>query len=169
MNPVVREDEVRIDPATERDVPALLRMIRDFAEFERLSHTFAATEEVLRAALFGPRAVAEAIIARAGDEAIGFAVFFPTFSTFAGRMGMYLEDLYVEPRWRRRGVGRKLLAQVARVASARGCTQMNWSVLDWNELALNFYRKLGAEKVREWEAYRLAGAAFDRLARKGDD
>jgi len=168
MSDLERGSRLRIDAATEGDVPVLLRMIREFAEFERLTHTFAATEEGLRAALFGPRPVAEAIIARAGDEAVGFAVFFPTFSTFAGRTGMYLEDLYVEPRWRRRGVGRRLLAHVARVAAARGCTQMNWSVLDWNELALNFYRRLGAEKVREWEGYRLAGEAFGRLARKDE-
>lgn len=164
-----RGSRLRIDAAAERDVPVLLRMIREFAEFERLSHTFAATEEGLRAALFGPRPVAEAIIGWAGDEAVGFAVFFPTFSTFAGRTGMYLEDLYVGPRWRRRGVGRKLLAHVARVAAARDCTQMNWSVLDWNELALNFYRGLGAEKVQEWVGYRLAGEAFSRLARTSDD
>ncbi len=150
-------------------MPALLRMIREFAEFERLSHTFAATEEGLRAALFGPRPVAEAIIGWMGDEAIGFAVFFPTFSTFAGRTGMYLEDLYVGPHWRRRGVGRKLLANVARVAAARGCTQMNWSVLDWNELALNFYRRLGAEPVKDWAGYGLAGEAFSRLAQISDD
>jgi GNAT superfamily N-acetyltransferase len=163
------QGEFLIAPAMERDVPALLRMIKGLAEYERLSHLVAATEEGLRAALFGSRPAAEAIIARTGDEAVGFAVYFPTFSTFAGRTGMYLEDLYVGPHWRRRGVGRQLLAHVARVAAERGCNKLHWAVLDWNEPALNFYRRLGAEKVREWEGYRLDGEAFSRLAQTSDD
>jgi len=163
------QGEFLIEPATERDVPVLLRMIEGLAEYERLSHLVAATEEGLRAALIGPRPAAEAIIARAGDEAIGFAVYFPTFSTFAGRPGIYLEDLYVEPHWRRRGVGRKLLAYVARVAAARGCDKLHWSVLDWNEPALRFYRRLGAEPVTDWVGYGLAGEAFSRLARESSD
>jgi GNAT superfamily N-acetyltransferase len=162
-----RKVDFRIDTATETDVPALLRMIRSFAEYERLSHMVAATEEGLRAALFGPRPAVEAIIAHAGYEPAGFAVFFFTFSTFAGRAGLYLEDLYVEPRWRRRGFGRRLLAYVARVAADRGCDRMNWSVLDWNEPALSFYRSLGAEEVQDWVGYRLAGEGFSRLTELG--
>ena len=160
--------DIGIDPATERDLPALLGLIRGLAEYERLAHRVTATEEGLRAALFGQRPVAEAILARAGAEAVGFAVFFPTFSTFAGRPNLYLEDLYVEPQWRRRGVGRKLLARVARIAVERGCGHMSWSVLGWNEPALDFYRFLGAEPVDEWVSYKIAGDAFRRLAATGD-
>src|SRR5262245_8874053 len=136
---------IQIDRATQDDVPALLRLIKGLAEYERLSHKVTATEEGLHAAFFGERPVAEAILARAEAAAIGFAVFFPTFSTFWGTPNLYLEDLYVEPQWRRRGVGRLLIARVARIALSRGCRQMSWSVLDWNEPALGFYRGLGAE------------------------
>lgn len=160
--------DFRIDPAVERDVPALLGLIRGLADYERLSHRVVATEGGLRAALFGARPVAEAILARVDAGAVGFAVFFPTFSTFAGRPNMHLEDLYVEPPWRRRGVGRGLLAHVARIAVERGCGQLSWSVLDWNEPALSFYRSLGAEPVQEWLSYGLSGAAFERLAKSGD-
>ena len=155
---------IRIDPATRDDVPVLLRMIRGLAEYERLTHLVAATEDGLRAALFGPRPVAEAIIARAGGAAAGFAVFFPTFSTFLGRPGMYLEDLYVEPHWRRRGLGRRLFVQVVRVAAERGCDRLTWSVLDWNEPAIRFYRSLGARSMDDWTVYRLTGDALARLA-----
>ena len=163
-----REPECRVDSVVARDVPTLLRLIRGLAEYERLSHRVVATEEGLRAALFGQRPVAEAILARVNAEAIGFAVFFPTFSTFAGRPNMYLEDLYVEPPWRRRGAGRKLLARVAHIAAERGCGHLSWSVLDWNEPALNFYRSLGAEPVTEWVSYKVAGEAFHRLAENRD-
>jgi GNAT superfamily N-acetyltransferase len=159
------QEAFRIEPATDADVPVLLRLIRGLAEYERLSHRVVATEEGLRAALFGQRPVAEAILARVDAEAVGFAVFFPSFSTFAGRPNMYLEDLYVEPPWRRRGVGRGLFAYVARVAAERGCGQVSWSVLDWNEPALNFYRCLGAEPVTEWVGYKLAGESFRQLAK----
>ena len=164
MNPQEGKIDIRIDPATERDVPVLLRLIKGLAEYERLASKVVATEESLHAAFFGPRAVAEAILARAGAEPVGSAVYFLTLSTFAGRTNLYLEDLYVEPQWRRRGVGRKLLARVARIAVERGCGQMSWSVLGWNEPALNFYRAFGAEPVTEWVAYKLTGEAFQRLA-----
>ena len=164
-----RVADLRIDAATEADAPVLLSLIRGLAEYERLLHRVVATEEGLRAALCGPRPVAEAVIARLGDEAVGFAVYFPSFSTFAGRPNMYLEDLYVEPQWRRQGVGRRLFAHVASIAAARGWRQMNWSVLAWNEPALDFYRGLGAEPVKDWVGYRIAGEAFSHLARRGDD
>jgi GNAT superfamily N-acetyltransferase len=159
-----RVADLRIDAATEADAPVLLRLIRGLAEYERLLHRVVATEEALRTALCGLRPVAEAVIARVGDEAVGFAVYFPSFSTFAGRPNMYLEDLYVEPQWRRQGVGRRLFAHVAKVAAARGWGQMNWSVLAWNEPALDFYRGLGAEPVKDWVGYKLGGDTFHRLA-----
>ena len=160
--------DIRIDPAGERDVPALLRLIKGLAEYERLAHQVVATEAGLNAALFGARPVAEAILARVSAEPVGFAVFFPTLSTFAGRPNMYLEDLYVELPWRRKGVGSRLIAHVARIAVARGWGQMSWSVLDWNEPALDFYRGLGAEPVTEWVGYRIGGEAFSRLAQITD-
>jgi GNAT superfamily N-acetyltransferase len=156
--------DIRIHPATERDVPAVLRLINGLAEYERLTHKVVATETGLHAALFGPRPVAEAILARVSAEPVGFAVFFPTFSTFAGRPNMYLEDLYVELPWRRKGVGRGLIAHVARIAAARDWNQMSFSVLDWNAPALDFYRSLGAEPVTEWVGYRIGGEALSRLA-----
>ena len=156
--------DIRIHPAIERDVPAVLRLIKGLAEYERLTHKVVATERGLHAALFGSRPVAEAILARVSDEPVGFAVFFPTFSTFAGRPNLYLEDLYVELPWRRKGVGRRLIAHVARIAAARGWSQMSWSVLDWNAPALDFYRSLGAEPVTEWVGYRIGGDALSRLA-----
>ena len=160
------QEAFRIEPATDADVPVLLRLIAGLAQYERLSHAVVATEGGLRAALFGPRPAAEAVIARVGDMPVGFAVYFPTLSTFAGRPNMYLEDLYVEPQWRRQGVGRKLFAHVARVAAARGCGQVSWSVLHWNEPALEFYRGLGAEPVTDWVGYKLAGESFRRLAKE---
>jgi len=155
----------RIGPATERDVPVILRMIKGLAEFERLSHKVVATEEKLSASLFGPRPAAEVVIGRVGDEAAGFAVFFPTYSTFLAQPGLYLEDLFVEPHWRGRGCGRRLLAHVAGIAAARNCGRLDWSVLDWNERAIKFYRGLGAEPVQEWSVFRLSGEALDSLAR----
>ena len=124
-----------------------------------------ATEAALREQLFGPRAIAEALLAFVGDEPVGFAVFFPIFSTFACRPGLHLEDLFVDPKWRGRGFGRQLLAAVARIAVERGCDRMNWAVLPWNERAIDFYQRLGAEKVTEWDTFRLAGEPLDRVAR----
>lgn len=156
--------DFRIEAATDHDVPVILGMIKALAEYERLSHKVVATEEALRASLFGPRPAAEVVVAYAGNEPAGFAVFFPTFSTFLGQPGLYLEDLFVEPAWRRRGLGRRLLAYVAGVATARGCARLDWSVLDWNEPAIRFYRGIDAEPVREWSVFRLTGDALARLA-----
>jgi GNAT superfamily N-acetyltransferase len=167
MNTSQSQWAFRIEPATESDVPVIFRLIKALAEYERLSHEVVATESVIRAALFGPTPAAEAVIAHAGDEPAGFAVFFLSFSTFRGDRGLYLEDLFVEPQWRRRGLGRKLLAYVASAAVARGCSRMNWSVLDWNESAIRFYQGIGAEPVREWKGYGISGEAFRRLAEGG--
>lgn len=156
--------EFRIEAATEPDVPVILKLIRGLADYERLSHEVVATEESLRESLFGARRTAEVLIGYAGDEPAGFAVFFHNYSTFLGRPGIYLEDLFVVPRWRRRGLGTKLLARVARVAVERRCGRLEWSVLDWNEPAIAFYKKLGARAMDEWTVYRVTGDALKRLA-----
>ncbi|MGH7818557.1 MAG: GNAT family N-acetyltransferase [Candidatus Binatia bacterium] len=152
--------------ATERDTALILRFIKSLAEYERASHKVTATEQDLRAHLFGSRSIADAAIAYADDEPAGFVVFFPTFSTFLGRPGLYVEDLFVEPRWRRHGLGRKLFAYVANLAATRGCHSVSWSVLRWNEPAIRFYRSLGAEPVEEWAGFGISGEAFARLARE---
>ena len=156
-------DRFQVAAATEGDVPVILRFIRELAEYEKLAHEVVATEDGLRESLFGPRRVAEAAIAYAGDDAAGFALWFQTFSTFLGRPGIYLEDLYVTPAWRQCGLGRRLLAHVARAAVERG-GRMEWSVLDWNELALGVYRRIGAKPMDEWTVHRLTGDALRRLA-----
>ena len=165
MSAQQHQDDFRIKPATAGDVPAILRMIKALAEYERLSHLVVATEAGLGAALFGPRPAAEVVIGYAGDDPAGFAVFFPNFSTFLGKPGLYLEDLFVEPRWRRRGLGRTLLKYVAGVATARRCGRLEWSVLDWNEPSIRFYRSIGAEPLQDWTIFRLTDEALSRLAR----
>lgn len=157
-------DSIRLEPATATDVPVILRFIKELAEYEKLSHEVVATEDTLRAALFGSRPAAEVVIAYAGNEPVGFALYFPTFSTFLGRPGIYLEDLYVTPARRGHGVGRRLLAHIARVAVERGYGRMEWSVLNWNEPALAVYRKIGARPMDEWTVQRLTGAALKSLA-----
>jgi GNAT superfamily N-acetyltransferase len=156
--------DLRIEPATVRDVPVLLRLIRALAEYERLTDSVVATEISLAESLFGDEPHAKALIARAGADAVGFALWFHNYSTFLGRPGLYLEDLFVVPEWRGRGVGRALLTHLARIAVDRGCGRMEWSVLDWNETAIRFYRSLGAAPMDEWTVYRLTGADLERLA-----
>jgi GNAT superfamily N-acetyltransferase len=153
----------RLEHATERDLPLILSLIRQLAEYEKLSHVVVATEAILRESLFERRA-AEVVIAYAGDEPAGFAVFFRTFSTFLGVPGMYLEDLFVIPKFRRHGLGRQLLVHLARIAAERGYGRIEWSVLDWNELAIGFYKALGAAPMDEWTVFRLTGDSIHRLA-----
>ncbi len=153
----------RIEPATERDLPIILRLVKSLAEYEHLAHAVVATEATLRESLFVRRA-AEVVIGYAGDEPAGFAVFFQTFSTFLGIPGMYLEDLFVDPKFRRQGLGEALLARLARIAVERGCGRLEWSVLRWNELAIGFYEKLGAQVLPDWRIARVAGPALDALA-----
>ena len=155
----------RIEPATERDLPIILRLVKSLAEYEHLAHAVVATEATLRESLFVRRA-AEVLIGYAGDEPAGFAVFFQTFSTFLGIPGMYLEDLFVDPKFRRQGLGEALLARLARIAVERGCGRLEWSVLRWNELAIGFYQKLGARPMDDWVTYRLTGEALITLAGK---
>jgi GNAT superfamily N-acetyltransferase len=159
---------VRIAPAREQDVPAILRLIRALADYEKLTDQAVATEADIRDAVFGPRRSVEVVMAFADDTAVGFALFFHNFSTFLGRRGLYLEDLFVVPEWRGRGIGRRLLAHLARIAADRQCGRMEWAVLDWNEAAIGFYRRLGADVMDDWRLCRLTGDALARVAASGD-
>ena len=145
-------------------MPAILSLIKGLAQYERLSHEVVATEKSLRESLFGARRLAEVVIGYADTQPAGFAVFFHNYSTFLGRPGIYLEDLFVLPDWRRRGLGTQLLRYIARQAVARGCGRLEWSVLDWNEPAIGFYKKLGAQAMDEWTVYRVTGNALEKLA-----
>src|SRR5271154_5453954 len=155
---------VKIVPATERDIPLVLSFIRKLAEYEKLSHQVVATEELLREGLFGARRVAEVVIAYLGDEPVGFALYFHNFSTFVGRAGIYLEDLFVEPHHRGKGVGKALLAHVANLAVERKCGRFEWAVLDWNTPSIEFYKSLGAIPLDDWTLFRLTGDALHRVA-----
>lgn len=146
------------------DVDLILELIRGLAEFENLSHQVQATREQLQLTLFGARPAAEVVLAFEGDCAVGFAVFFPNFSTFLGKPGLYLEDLYVRPEFRGRGHGRALLRHLATLATERGCGRFEWTVLDWNESAIEFYRRQGADVLPEWRICRVTGDALQRMA-----
>jgi GNAT superfamily N-acetyltransferase len=156
--------EFRIEPATEAHVAVLLQLIKGLADYEKMSDDVIATERRLRDTLFGPHRFAEAAIGYAGSEPVGFAVFFHNFSTFLAAPGLYLEDIFVEPHRRGHGFGRKLLAYVARIAVERGCGRLEWSVLDWNEPAIGFYKRLGARPMDGWTIYRMTGDALAALA-----
>jgi GNAT superfamily N-acetyltransferase len=158
------EPPITIHPATPADVPAIFAMICELADFERLRHEIESSEEDLHRALFAERPVAETIVARVGDETAAFALFFPSYSTFAGKSGIYLEDLYVRPQFRGRGVGKRLLLEVGRLAFERGCARYEWVVLDWNERALEFYRSCGAELHGDWRRMRVSGEALEKMA-----
>ncbi|MEE4272376.1 MAG: GNAT family N-acetyltransferase [Thermoanaerobaculales bacterium] len=152
--------------AEERDVRTILGFIRSLAEYEKLSHEVEADEDSLRETLFGERRAAEVILAELDGEAAGFALFFHNYSTFLARPGLYLEDLFVEPEFRGRGIGRRLLARLAAIAVERGCGRFEWWVLDWNEPAIGFYEKLGAVAMDEWTVFRMTGEALEDLARQ---
>jgi GNAT superfamily N-acetyltransferase len=157
--------KLQIGPALPADVPMILQLIRELAEFERLLGEVTATEEQLRAGLFGPRPSAEVIMARLepGGEIAGFALYFHNFSTFLAKPGIYLEDLYVRQKFRGQGYGAALLRHLAHLALERGCGRLEWSVLDWNHRAIDFYKSLGAAPMNEWTTYRVTGAALERL------
>jgi GNAT superfamily N-acetyltransferase len=154
----------RIASATEDDVPLVLRLIKGLAEYEKMSRDVVATEEGLRDALFGSRPAAEVVIGYEGAEPVGFALFFQNFSTFQGRPGLYLEDLFVIPDRRGRGYGRRLLQHLARIAVDRNYRRIEWTVLDWNEPAICFYESLGARPMDDWTLFRLAGESLGQLA-----
>jgi GNAT superfamily N-acetyltransferase len=156
---------IAVRAAAPADVPLLLELIRALAEYEKLSHQVVATEELLTETLFGPRPVAEAIIGELDGAPAGFAIFFQSYSTFLARRGLYLEDLFVRPALRGRGVGRALFVHLAQLAVARGCGRFEWSVLDWNQPAIGFYKSLGAEPMSEWTVFRLTGEALVKAAR----
>jgi GNAT superfamily N-acetyltransferase len=158
--------EVEIRSSTRDDVPLILSLVRELAEYERLSQEVVATEEALRDSLFGERPVAEVLIGHLGGEPAGFALFFHSFSTFLGRPSIYLEDLYVRPACRGAGVGQTLLVRLAGLATERGCGRLEWSVLDWNKPAIRFYKALGAVPMDEWTVYRVTGEALEDLAAK---
>ncbi|HXH20582.1 MAG TPA: GNAT family N-acetyltransferase [Dehalococcoidia bacterium] len=155
---------VSIRPATRADVPLLLGFIRALAEYEREPQAVVATEADLDRWLFGERPAAEVVFAAIDGVDAGFALYFPNFSTWLGRPGLYLEDLFVLPEYRRRGLGRALLAHLARICIERGYGRLEWSVLDWNEPSIAFYKSLGAKAMDEWTTYRLEGEALRRLA-----
>lgn len=151
--------------ATEADVALILGLIRELAEYEKLAHEVTASENDLRESLFGPRPGAEVVIAEQDGEPAGYALFFHNYSTFLCKRGIYLEDLFVRPVFRGRGIGKLLLAHLAGIAVTRGCARFEWAVLDWNESAIGFYRSLGAVPMNEWTVMRLTGESLRRLAR----
>jgi GNAT superfamily N-acetyltransferase len=157
--------KVRIEPATPADVPMIHTLIRELAEFERLLDQVIATEERLRDSLFGAKQYAEVLMARLPHESVGFALFFHNYSTFRAQPGIYLEDLYVRPAHRGRGYGKALLSRVAQLAVNRGCGRFEWSVLDWNQRAIDFYKKLGAVPLDDWTMFRVTDEALVRLGK----
>jgi GNAT superfamily N-acetyltransferase len=153
-----------VRPAVLADVPTLYALVVELARYEKLAHEVSATPDDLSTHLFGPRPFAEALVAEDGGQAVGFALFFHNYSTFLGRAGIYLEDLFVLPAHRRRGHGKAMLREVARLAVERRCGRFEWSVLDWNEPAIAFYRSLGAKRLDDWRIFRMTGDAIARLA-----
>jgi GNAT superfamily N-acetyltransferase len=155
---------VEIRQADADDIPLVLWFVRQLADYEKLSHMVVATEEGLREALFGAQPGAEVLLAFADNEPVGFAVYFHNFSTFLGRKGLWLEDIFVRPDRRGRGYGKALLLAVARIARERGCGRFEWAALDWNTPAWDFYRSLGATPLEDWTMFRVTGVALEKLA-----
>jgi GNAT superfamily N-acetyltransferase len=160
------ESDLTLRSASERDLATILMFIRALGKYEKLEHQIVATEDLLRMHLFGPRPMAEVVLAERDGTPVGFALFFSNFSTFLGRPGLYLEDLYVHEHERGSGVGRRLLQHLAQLAIDRGWGRMEWAVLDWNESAIGFYRRLGAKLLEDWRICRLTGDALTSLAKQ---
>lgn len=158
------DDHLVIRPAVPTDTALIFQLICELADYEKLSHEVVTDEQQLGRHLFGPRPYAETLIAEWDGAPAGFALFFHNFSTFLGRPGIYLEDVFVRPEQRGRGIGRALLARLARIGEERGCGRMEWWVLDWNDPAIGFYRRLGAVAMDEWTVFRLTGEPLARLA-----
>ena len=156
--------DVSILPATEADIPSILSLIKELAEYEKLAHQVSATEASLRATLFGPRPYAQTLIARFNGEVAGQAIFFHTYSTFMAKPGIYIEDIYVRVPLRGKGIGKALLCEVAKIARQRNCGRIEWSVLDWNQPAIDFYKRIGAAPLDEWTMFRLDEAGIAKLA-----
>lgn len=154
-------------PATPADVPAIVGLIRELAEFEKLTHLCVVTPELLAPQLFGPRPAAEAVVAEVGGRVVAFALFFTNFSTFLAKPGLYLEDLYVQPAFRGHGLGQALLKHLGALAVQRGCGRFEWSVLDWNVNAIALYEKMGATVMPEWRICRVTGPALQAFAAPG--
>jgi GNAT superfamily N-acetyltransferase len=157
-------NSIDISSATEQDVPVILSFIRGLAEYEKLAHQFVATQDALRATLFGPRRYAEVLIGRLNGTPVGFALFFHNYSTFLAKPGIYLEDLFVQPEHRGKGVGKALLARVARIARQRDCGRLEWTVLDWNKPAIEFYHRIGAKSLPDWRVCRMTANEISKLA-----
>ena len=160
--------DFKIRPAGVDDVPVILELIRDLATYERAPHEVTATEQQLVDVLFGERPAAEVLLVFEEESPVGFAVYFYNFSTWLGRPGLYLEDLFVKPEKRGKGYGRALLVELAKIARDRGCGRMEWAVLDWNEPAIKFYRALGAKPMDEWTVFRLTSEEIAKLADAAD-
>ena len=163
--PALHPSPATLRGATPDDVGAIVGLIRELAVFEQLEHLVVVTPEKLAPQLFGPRPAAEAVVAEVGGQVVAFALFFTHFSTFLGQPGLYLEDLYVQPAHRGRGLGKALLQRLGSLALERGCGRFEWSVLDWNENAIRFYEKMGATVMPDWRICRVTGAALQALPR----
>ncbi|HSP87718.1 MAG TPA: GNAT family N-acetyltransferase, partial [Ignavibacteriaceae bacterium] len=159
-NKKTMNENISIRLAEEKDIPLILSLIKELAEFEKLLDKLTVTEEILKQNLFGKKKYAEVLIAEINKSAIGYAIFFHNFSTFSGKPGIYLEDLYVKPEFRNKGIGKKLLNRLIEIAKERDCGRVEWVVLDWNKKAIDFYKNLGAEEMSEWLVYRLTEDKF---------
>jgi GNAT superfamily N-acetyltransferase len=162
---MIASPQICIRPARPEDVTGIHALLLELAEYERLGHTVKATEDSLREALFGARPAAEAIVAEVEGRTVGYALYFTTYSTFVGRSGLYLEDLYVQPAVRGQGIGKQLLARVAAVAIERNCGRLEWAVLDWNQPSIEFYERLGASAMDDWTIYRMTGESLAALGK----
>lgn len=161
----MKQSQLKIRAATIDDVPLIFEFIKALADYEKLSHEVTATEELLKETLFGARKVAEVLLGYDEETPVGFALFFHNFSTFVGKPGIYLEDLFVKPEHRGKGFGKALLKHLAKIAKERNCGRFEWSVLDWNEPSIKFYKSLGAKAMDEWTIFRVSGEALNELAR----